>query len=193
MTMQDDDERREYYRIDDTIALQFSLLANAEDFDAEALRERGGLFHLLGDLHVLDFESQHMLRLISERDRTLASYLKTLNKRIDVLGQAVAQHMLKDLAPAQTVSLSEGGISFSCETPLPVDQYLNLRMVMLPQPLGLQLCARVVHCAVTGDGRWEIGAEFIGLADAQRQLLARHILQKQAQQRRLARDLPDRP
>lgn len=193
MTMQDEDERREYYRIADTIALEFSPADGAGTEAPEALRQGTSLFDLLADLHVLDFESQHLLRHITERDRTLAGYLKAINKRIDVLGQAVAQHMLSDLAPARAVSISEGGVSFSSDQPIAVGSFLNLRMVLLPQPLGLQLRARVIHCAALGDGGWEIGTEFEALPDAQRQLLARHILQKQAQQRRLAREIPDGP
>lgn len=193
MTMRDEDERREYYRIEDTMALEFSPLASAEAFNAEAAREDSPLFNLLGDLHVLDFESQHLLRHITERDRTLAGYLKIINKRIDVLGQALAQNLLHEVGAEQRVTLSEGGVSFSSELPLEVGGFLCLRMVLLPQPLGLRLCAKVVHCAPLDDGHWEIGTEFEALPDAQRQLLARHILQKQAQQRRLARELPDAP
>jgi len=46
----------------------------------------------------------------------------------------------------------------------------------------------VTHCAADADGGFQLGTEFEALTDAQRQLLARHILQKQALQRRLARD-----
>lgn len=190
MTMQEEDERREYYRIADMIALEFTPLASPEAFDTEAAPDGDPLFDLLGDLHVLDFESQHLLRLITERDRTLAGYLKAINKRIDVLGQAVARHMLSDLGTPQPVTLSEGGVSFTSELPVEVGGYLSLRIVLLPQPLGLRLRGRVVHCRGQADGRWEIGTEFDSLPDAQRQLLARHILQKQAQERRLARELP---
>jgi c-di-GMP-binding flagellar brake protein YcgR len=57
----------------------------------------------------------------------------------------------------------------------------------MPQALGLLLRARVIHCDRKGDG-YDVGTEFEHPTDAQRQLLARYILQKQAQERRLARD-----
>jgi hypothetical protein len=60
-------------------------------------------------------------------------------------------------------------------------------MVLMPQALGLLLRAKVVHCHNRDDGQFEIGTEFEALTDAQRQLLARHILQKQALERRQAR------
>lgn len=113
MSTNDVDDRREYYRIDDTIALEFSLLSGAEAHASDALHDPSPLFNLLSDLHLMDFESQHLLRHITERDRTLANYLKVINKRIDLLGQAVAQSLLRDIGAPRQVSLSEGGISFN--------------------------------------------------------------------------------
>ena len=137
----------------------------------------------------MDFESQHLLRHISERDRTLANYLKVVNKRIDLLGQALAQSLLRDIGVPRRVSLSEGGISFNHPQAVPTGSHLALKMVLMPQALGLLLRARVMHCQAREDGQFEIGTEFEALSDAQRQLLARHILQTQAQQRRMAREL----
>ncbi len=189
MSYQDADDRREYYRIDDTIALDFSLLSGPQALASDALHDASPLFNLLSDLHLMDFESQHLLRHISERDRTLANYLKVVNKRIDLLGQALAQSLLRDIGVPRRVSLSEGGISFNHPQAVPTGSHLALKMVLMPQALGLLLRARVMHCQAREDGQFEIGTEFEALSDAQRQLLARHILQTQAQQRRMAREL----
>ena len=66
--------------------------------------------------------------------------------------------------------------------------HLALKMMLMPQALGLLLRAKVVHCTALADGQYDIGTEFESLTDAQRQLLARHILQRQALERRLARE-----
>jgi hypothetical protein len=58
------------------------------------LQDDSPLFNLLSELHLSEFESQHLLRQISERDRTLAAFLKSQNKRIDLLSQVVAQTVL---------------------------------------------------------------------------------------------------
>ncbi|VXC02859.1 PilZ domain-containing protein [Pseudomonas sp. 8AS] len=188
MSYRDADDRREYYRIEDTIALDFSLLSGPQALASDALHDASPLFNLLSDLHLMDFESQHLLRHISERDRTLANYLKVMNKRIDLLGQALAQNLLRDIGTPRQVSLSEGGISFNHAQAIEPGSHLALKMVLMPQALGLLLRARVMHCQEREDGQFDIGTEFEALTDAQRQLLARHILQKQAQQRRLARE-----
>ena len=188
MSTQDVDDRREYYRIDDTIALDFTPLSGANAQAHEVLQDASPLFNLLSDLHLMDFESLHLLRHISERDRTLANYLKVVNKRIDLLGQALAQSLLRDIGVPRRVWLSEGGISFNHPQAVPTGSHLALKMVLMPQALGLLLRARVMRCQAREDGQFEIGTEFEALSDAQRQLLARHILQTQAQQRRMARE-----
>ncbi len=188
MSTRDADDRREYYRIEDSIALEIHPLKQGETADECSSDSPSRLFGLLSELHLMDFESQHLLRHIHERDRTLASYLKVINKRIDLLGQALAQSLLRDIGPARQVTLSEGGIAFGSPHPIEPGSHLAIRMVLMPQALGLALSAVVVHNQLREDGQFEIGTEFESLTDAQRQLLARHILQKQAQQRRLARE-----
>ena len=190
MTSNDESDRREYYRIADTIALEFSLLSGAEAVASEALHDDSPLFNLLSDLHLSDFESQHLLRHIGERDRTLASYLKVVNKRIDLLGQALAQNLVREVGAPKRVTLSEGGVSFEHPQAVPAGSHLAVKMVLMPQALGLLLRAQVVHCRQQPNGHYEIGTEFEALTDAQRQLLARHILQKQAMERRQAREMP---
>ncbi|MCP8466707.1 PilZ domain-containing protein [Pseudomonas sp. ZM23] len=187
MSSPDADDRREYYRIEDTLALEFRPLRGDEIRSEEVLQDDSALFNLLSDLHLADFESQHLLRHINERDRPLASYLKVINKRIDLIAQALTQSVLREIGPSRKVTLSEGGIDFCDPQPMPVGQGLALKIVLLPQGLGLLLRARVTHCRQQDGGDYAIGTEFETLSDTQRQLLARHILQRQALERRLAK------
>ena len=182
---EDTEDRREYYRIEDVVALQILPSEEAQTVPGSGSSQ---LFDLLGELHQLDFEAQYLLRQIAEGNRTLANYLKVQNKRIDLLGQALAQGLLKDIGPVRPVILSEGGISFTHDQPLEEGSYCRLKMVLMPQGLGLLLQARVLGCQPRTDGQFAIGTSFEALTDAQRQLLARHILQKQATERRLSRE-----
>ncbi|MVW87795.1 PilZ domain-containing protein [Pseudomonas sp. PB101] len=187
MSTLDEEDRREYYRIEDTIALEIRPLSAAEATGQEVLQDASPLFNLLSELHLSEFESQHLLRQISERDRTTAAFLKSQNKRIDLLSQVVALTVLGQIGEPQPVIISEGGIDFQHPTPIAAGAHLSVKLVLMPQALGLLLRARVTHCDRKGDG-YDVGTEFEHLSDAQRQLLARHILQKQAQERRQARE-----
>ncbi|MFC6297140.1 PilZ domain-containing protein [Pseudomonas sp. CCM 7893] len=190
MSTLDEEDRREYYRIEDMIALEISPLSGPEAASKEVLLDDSPLFNLLSELHLSEFESQHLLRQIGERDRTLAAFLKVQNKRIDLLSQIMAQSLLGEIGTPQPVIISEGGIEFHYPTALAPDSPLAVKLVLMPQALGLLLRAKVTHCDAESGG-FEIGTEFEAMTDAQRQLLARYILQKQAQERRLAREQSD--
>ncbi|MCF7202274.1 PilZ domain-containing protein [Pseudomonas oligotrophica] len=185
MPTQDTEERREYYRIEDRVALEILPAEAHGNNEPPALPRQ---FSLLADLHLLDFESQHLLRQIAEHNRTLASYLKVQNKRMDLLGQALVQGLLAGMGPERSVTLSEGGVSFVHDRALAEGTQVLLKMVLLPQGLGLLLPARIGRCDPQAGGGYEVATEFEALTEAQRQLLARHILQKQALERRLARE-----
>ncbi|VVO82754.1 MULTISPECIES: PilZ domain-containing protein [Pseudomonas] len=187
MSTLDEEDRREYYRIEDTIALEIRPLSATEATGQEVLQDASPLFNLLSELHLSEFESQHLLRQINERDRNIAAFLKAQNKRIDLLSQVIALTVLGQIGEPQPVIISEGGIDFQHPTPIAAGSRLSVKLVLMPQALGLLLRARVTHCDRKGDG-YDVGTEFEHLTDAQRQLLARHILQKQAQERRLARE-----
>ncbi|MCY1423251.1 PilZ domain protein [compost metagenome] len=187
MSTLDEEDRREYYRIEDTIALEIRPLSASEAAGQEVLQDASPLFNLLSELHLSEFESQHLLRQINERDRNIAAFLKSQNKRIDLLSQVIAITVLGQIGEPQPVIISEGGIDFQHPSPIAAGARLSVKLVLMPQALGLLLRARVTHCDRKGDG-YDVGTEFEHLTDAQRQLLARHILQKQAQERRLARE-----
>ena len=190
MSTLDEEERREYYRIDDMIALQIKPLSGPDAASKEVLLDDSPLFNLLSELHLSEFEAQHLLRQLSEKDRSLAALLRIQNKRLDLLSQIMARGLLDEVGAPQPVIISEGGIDFLHPTPLALDAHLAVKLVLMPQALGLLLRARVTHCDAKG-GAFAIGTEFESMTDAQRQLLARYILQKQAQQRRLAREQSD--
>lgn len=185
MTEKDDDiadEKRDFFRIRDSLALDVRRVSSA-DTDEAAFEQESPLFSLLSDLHTLDYESQHLLRQIAERDRALAHYLKIINKRVDIVSKALALQIVDEIGEPQDVTLSEGGISFTHPEPLEAGSWLALHMVLLPSPLGLVLPAQVIRCEPDrGGDSWTIAVSFHDLADNQRQLLARHILQKQAQE-----------
>ena len=83
MSTLDEEDRREYYRIEDRIALEITPLSAAEALGGELLQDASPLFNLLSELHLSEFESQHLLRQLSDKDRTLAAFLKAQNKRIE--------------------------------------------------------------------------------------------------------------
>lgn len=193
MSTLDEEDRREYYRINDHIALEITPLADTDANGAELLQDASPLLNLLSELHLSEFESQHLLRQLGDSDRTLGNFLRAQNKRIDLLSQVVAHTLLGELGAPQAVILSEGGLECQMPESFAVGSLVSVKIVLMPQALGLMLRARITRADAMGLGHYEIGLEFDNMTDAQRQLLARYIFQKQAAERRLARELSDEP
>jgi hypothetical protein len=191
MSTLDEEDRREYYRINDHIALEITPLAETDATGAEVLQDASPLFNLLSELHLSEFESQHLLRQLGDSDRTLGNFLRAQNKRIDLLSQVVAHTLLGELGDTQAVVISEGGLECQMPQSFPIGSLVSVKIVLMPQALGLLLRARVTRADAMSLGHYELGLEFDGMTDAQRQLLARYILQKQAAERRLAREHSD--
>lgn len=185
------EDKRDFYRIEDQLALDYQAIGGPDLAEAQF---GSAQFQLLSELQILDQESQHLLRQIGERDRSLAGYLKIMNKRIDLITRTLVTQAADRPTRKIPVTLSEGGMSFLAGEALEADSWLALRLVLMPSPLGLVVPARVLRCDPDRNSEgWTIGVSFEALSDPQRQLLARHILQKQAQEIRAAKSERTQP
>jgi len=197
-------ERREYYRIQDTLALEFQSVPKEQALAQTPVMPftLDPRFQILHALHELDHESHATLRQISDADRHLGSYLRTLNRKIELIAMGMfANSNSTAPSPTHDVTLSESGLSFRHEQPLEPDSHLALKLVLFPAYFGLLLFGRVVQCtplvppdagsqssATPTPRLFNIGVEFTHVQEGERELLARYILRKQAQQRREQRD-----
>ncbi|MFA5679292.1 MAG: PilZ domain-containing protein [Pseudomonas sp.] len=175
-----------YFQLPDQLALDYQLIEPPSD-DQLAMDDTSPLFGLLGELKLLDHESQHLIRQIGERDRVLAACLKSFSKRIDLLGQAVSLQLTTDMGKPVPVILSEAGLTFPSDDSLAVGQWLSLRL-LLSEATGLATIAQTADCARNASsGQYSVQVSFHYNSDAQRQSLARYIVQRQAQEIRAAK------
>lgn len=175
-----------FYQLSDRLALDYQLI-DAPTAEQAAAQRTTPLFRLLGELQLLDHESQHLLRQIGERDRVLAACLRTFGKRLDLLGEAVALQLTENMGEPVPVTLSEAGLTFPAARPLMPGQWLCLKL-LLSASSGIATVAQIVDCVRDStSGDYLIQVSFLHDSDAQRQLLARYIVQKQAQDIRAAK------
>lgn len=184
-------DNRDFYRIQDRAILEFAkidpqtLNTNQAAFPMPISSE----FYLLNELHGIDNESHSLLHAIAEKDRHIASYLKVINQKIELLAHTIMQKSddLEEATP-QEITLSEGGISFTHKKPIPLDTYLAVKLILLPSYIGLLLIGKVVNLNEHISGNYLINIVFERLAETDRQLIARHVLQFQAKERRLSHE-----
>lgn len=182
-------ERRDYYRIQDRIGLEFKRCAERVD-TPEHTFENDPLDGLRTELRRLDLDVRNQLASLAENDRLLATLIKSLNGKVDTLARIMAFEQ-NPLQPHewQNATLSEGGISFiDPENTLVVNDEIDLRMTLPPELYRPQAVAKVISSAPLETGGRRVHAEFTDIQDADRQQIARHVMRWQIRQRQ--QDVP---
>lgn len=179
-------ERRRHFRVEDEIVLFFNEVTQADAENAQRLKYQvvNG-FSLSSALNQLGEESRTRMKMLEKENPELIACLKILDQKINLIAQAV---LISDLAlpsqPAREVNLSATGLAFASERAIPPGTLLELKMILPPSLVAVVATGRVVHCETRvnrseSDFRCNIGVDFIGLADPDRELLIRHVFKKQ--------------
>ena len=183
-----DIDRRDYFRISDSVYIEYKVVPKERVFTAsrQPPYEVSARFTLLRDMYVLELESSQLLRSLIDSDRKLGDFLSTVNRRIEMMACILsADELTPGQGPAGYVTISEGGISFQVDELLPAGTYLGLKLLFHPSLLGLTLYGEVKYCRLTDEGaHYVAGVQFLELDAFGEQLLSRHIIRLQAEDRR---------
>ncbi len=173
-------ERRRFFRVEDEIVLVYRPIAPEDMPSLEAFQNQLiDHFSLTSTLEYLTQESQAQLRRIERESPAVAEYLKTLERKIEVLAQAlmVSNNRLAD-QPTRKVNLSAAGIAFTADQPLEEGGTLELKMVLPPALVGIVTFGRVVYCTRQPEG-WRVGVDFLSMREQDREVLIRHVVKRQ--------------
>lgn len=173
-------DRREYFRVDDRIILRYRVVAAdaVGNTPAERHFDNADVFALLRELRQIDQENNNVLRSLAETNRELGIYLKSLNRKIELIAGALAvMDEAQQLQSPQPVSISETSLSFYAESELAVGTVVALELILLPQHIGLAIYGEVIAKRDNKDRHAVV--QFVRLRDSDRQLLARHVMQVQ--------------
>jgi len=174
--------RRNFYRIKDTAVVEIHPSQGQDSF--ADLVQLPAQYQLISDFQLLDVEAQSLLGGIQEKDRSLAAYLRLINRKLDALSRTLAlvNHPI-DPDDLCEIDLSEGGLSLHWPTPLAPQSLVRIKLILVPSYVGLLVRGKVLTCEARDKG-FDLHLEFVELDDQQRQLIARHILRKQQEERR---------
>jgi PilZ domain len=181
-------ERRSYFRIDETIAIEFKKVdeVTANTAVPELQFPKTASLQLFTELRKMDQDNSHLLYQIKDGNRALGEYLYNLNRKIDLIGQQLMADF-KPLPPSRTikqVNLSEGGLAFGSSEPVAANDYIVMRMIFLPSNAGLVLYAKIIRAELTSNGEYQIAAKFHRINDAQQHLIGQHIMRIQMAEKR---------
>jgi len=192
------DERREYFRITDEIALDYRLVKE-EDVDQLMERLQSHLvdrFTAASSFAATTRQMAHVIHKVQTDTPELARCLQALDNKLNMIAQLfVSEEMGLDDQPSRQVNLSAGGVAFRAQHEVPVGSLLELRMVLFPSMVGILTISRVIHCERTSDDDgqfpWQLAVEYEHLRETDRELLVRHIMSKETEQLRALRSEND--
>ncbi|BCX89948.1 hypothetical protein MIN45_P2322 [Methylomarinovum tepidoasis] len=175
-------ERRRFFRVEDEIVLVYRPIAPEDMPPVEAFQNQlVDHFSLTSTLAYLTQESQAQLHRIERENPAVADYLKTLERKIEALAQAVmiSNNRLAD-QPTRKVNLSAAGIAFTADQPLAEGGLLELKMVLPPSLVGIVTFGKVVYCTPLEEGEgWRVGVDFLSMREQDREVLIRHVVKRQ--------------
>lgn len=189
------DDRRQFFRIDDTIRISIRAVEPAELENRLEDLEQGvrGNLSVMSSLEAVTAKMTANLRRIETRDPDLAAYLRALDQKIEILGRAfLAQDNDLVSDEAQAVNISAGGVSLNSQTAMAVGQPVEIRMLLFPSFTGVLSYGEVVGCDPLPAGEDEryshrLRVEFVHLREQEREVLIRHVLRRQGDELRARR------
>lgn len=192
-------DRRQFFRIDDTVRMQIQPLTTEQLTAGVANLERGfdGNFTVMSSLAAVTAQMATSMRRIESRDPDVAAYLKALDQKMEILGRAfLAQESELVSSEDQTVNLSAGGVCIPADEPMPEGQALEIRMLLYPSFTGLLSFGEVVGCLTMDPSENEgyahlLRVEFVHMREQDREILIRHVLRRQSECLRARRSEED--
>ena len=172
--------RREAFRINDRVALAVRPLSETEyrhsRQQARTRQERG---RLLISVIATGESMRGVLRHIRDEDPMVASYLQSLEERLEAMARMLARegsHVADE--PTHDVNLSGTGIRFMHDGDLPRGTRLAVEIQLFPSRTCLNLLGTVVRSGRrrTGrGGRYDVAVDFNDIHDDDRELLIHHV------------------
>ncbi len=188
------EERREYFRIDDEIALGYRLLGRGEvesvkDKIRSPLLDR---FTAASSFTATSRQMSHMLHKIQSQSPDLARCLQVIDQKLNMVAQLfVSEAFDLEAQSKHPVNLSAGGMAFRAQREMDLGSLLELRMVLFPSLVGILTISRIIQCERVDDGNdqcpWQIGVVYEELRETDREFLVRHIMSKETEQLRTRR------
>jgi len=187
------DERREFFRIDDTIQVSYREIDRQElPVSLDDQRMQHDRFTVMTRLQTI---SQHLsapLHRIEQRDPDVADYLRALDEKINLLGQSFLSEERELLGqPSLSVNLSAGGLAMDVSKPLTLGALVEIKLLLLPSYTGVIAYGEVVGVEPSTEGNLDyphhVRINFTLIRGSDQDALIRHIMRRQGEMLRQRR------
>lgn len=183
-----EDDRREYFRIDDQVLLKLLPIDESHVADiAERIHGRvPDRFTVAANFAVNSRAMARLLHGFSSSSPDAARYMKLMDQKLNQLARLfVIEEVESDDYPLLNINLSAGGLVVPAHQEFSKDQLLETRMVLYPSMTGILTISRVIYCerlaTQPGDVPWQVAMEFVQIRESDRDLLCSHIMNRQTE------------
>jgi c-di-GMP-binding flagellar brake protein YcgR len=179
------EERRRYFRIDDSMGVFYRLLGDEESKAlARESKERKGPVDYAANF---DNRIHTLLDSCKVQSPIAAELLDLLNKKLNfiVAQMDIDTDLMKSVAyTMRRVNVSACGLAFSTEELLKPGQMLQLDILLHPEELKLMALAKVVDCEPIEDSEKEffVRLDFTEVSSTDQELLIQHVVKCQSSQ-----------
>lgn len=175
-------EKRQYFRIQQDVIFNFCPVSNDDVIHSRAEQhfEHSETLCLFSEFQQINGQSQQLMASIKESNPLIAEYLNGLNKKMDLVCQQVlsTQSSIHDVDSGR-IDISQGGLAFSSDDSIGVENWLALKLIFLPTYTGVISYGQVTRNALQADGSYLIGVRFHNLDDEQSKLIAKQVFKTQ--------------
>ncbi len=129
---------------------------------------------------------------ISDHSADVATYLKGLDNKIELLAQMyLFKDKQTDLEPHRQINLGAGGLAFGSDEKLKQGTLIAMDMILSTDLLCLHLTGRVIQISneKNGDFPYRISVGFVDISDNEVDQIIKHIMRLQAEQLRAKREI----
>jgi len=178
------DERREWLRVDDTLLLDYRVVAREAAFGPpDADQPLADAITTFITKPTADLLERHA----PEGDPLLIPWLKKIDWVLEVILQQLARDGKPEMPlPRLTrVNISGGGISFHVSRPLNEGDELDLRLILPPfVPITARAVVTRVEAVQAADRLYSVATRFVAMEQDDHERVIRHIFQVQAERLR---------
>lgn len=179
------EERRRYFRIDDSMGIAYRRLGKEEaKVFAQQSREQGGNFDFAANF---DNRIQTLLDACRIQSPLAAELIDLMNKKLNFAIQQmdVDSELMHQIAyTLRKVNVSACGMAFDCDESLDAGQMLQLDIKLYPSELQVVAMAAVVECSklATEDDTSShfVRLNFVEINSHDQELLIQHIVKRQS-------------
>jgi len=185
-------DRREFFRINDTVYIEFSLINNDQEKDLastihSAPTDENG--QQKQNFSSLQTSITHLIDQINQSDREVARALRLLDDKINLITHSLQRlHNAEDTSKAIEANLSAGGIAFLSADKYDSKSSIEIKIELRPSGTTLQAIANVIACNKIYDAPentpYHLRLVFSHMSEIDTNLLVRHTLSRQAEELR---------